>query len=435
MRDFEWPTGVHIKVLEPLMKYAIDYDDAPDLEVHLEFDAIMPPNPHPIGVAPFIKGTHLDQAGHVTGEMVLRGERIAIDCYSVRDRSWGPRPMGRPKRKPAAAPPTTRPRPGGIGYSFGVAGPRDAWLVYSVPSLDGDPVVVRLPAPRRRVRAHPPRRAPARSRRRRRVADPHGDRRGRRRRPARSPWSVKRRAGTGAATAATRCSAGDGTAPTDGARTSRTSRARCGPRLPRACRRCAAQRVSSMQPAIGPPPFATTATSGCARDLTRTAVAAQLHARFVQHPVAVHAAGRQLTAVGVERQLAVERDPRRALHERARFAVAAQTERLEPREREEREAVVELGDVDVGRARDRCGPTSRPRLPPTPSSGSRGACTSRPPPGAPPIASTRSGWFGQSAACVGGRDHERDRPVDRHVAVEQAERRRDRARARGSRPS
>ncbi len=54
----------------------------------------------PIGVVPFLKGAHFDQAGHVTGAMVLHGEEIAIDCYSVRDRSWGPRPLGRPKRPP-----------------------------------------------------------------------------------------------------------------------------------------------------------------------------------------------------------------------------------------------------------------------------------------------------------------------------------------------
>ena len=143
MRDFEWPTGVHIKVLEPLMKYTIDYDDTPDLELHLAFDAIMPPNPHPVGVAPFIKGTHLDQAGRVTGEVVLRGERIPIDCYSVRDRSWGPRPMGRPKKRAtdsAADRANARAAAGGIGYSFGVAGPRDAWLTYSLPRLDHDPL-------------------------------------------------------------------------------------------------------------------------------------------------------------------------------------------------------------------------------------------------------------------------------------------------------
>jgi hypothetical protein len=138
MRDFEWPTGVHIKVLEPLMRYAIDYEDVPDLEVHLVFDAIMTPNPHPIGVAPFIKGTHFDQPGRITGEMVLRGERIPIDCFSVRDRSWGPRPMGRPNpRRLDRAEVRTR---SGIGYSFGVCGPRDAWLVYSRPALDSDPL-------------------------------------------------------------------------------------------------------------------------------------------------------------------------------------------------------------------------------------------------------------------------------------------------------
>ena len=59
----------------------------------------MAPNPHPTGVVPFLKGSHFDQAGHVTGRMVLRDEVVPIDCYSVRDRSWGPRPQGRPKRR------------------------------------------------------------------------------------------------------------------------------------------------------------------------------------------------------------------------------------------------------------------------------------------------------------------------------------------------
>jgi len=147
LRDYTWPTGVRVRTLAPLTRYAVDYDAQPDLEVHLEFDAIMAPNPHPVGVAPFVKGTHFDQPGHVTGTMVLRGEHIAIDCYAVRDRSWGPRPAGPPRRRPpatgaAGAPPApARPRTGGIGYCFGTAGPRDAWLTYSVPDLDGDPVV------------------------------------------------------------------------------------------------------------------------------------------------------------------------------------------------------------------------------------------------------------------------------------------------------
>ena len=137
MRDFEWPNGVRTTVLEPLMAYRVHYD-APELIVDLEFHALIPPNPHPVGVAPFLVGTHFDQPGHVTGEMVLKGEKIEIDCYSVRDRSWGPRPAGRPRPKPADAP--KRP-PVGIGYCFGTANEKEAWLTYSCPSLDGDPVV------------------------------------------------------------------------------------------------------------------------------------------------------------------------------------------------------------------------------------------------------------------------------------------------------
>ena len=85
------------------------------------FDAIMAPNPHPVGVAPFVRGTHFDQAGHVTGEMVLHGERIPIDCFSVRDRSWGPRPQGRPEAPPGECRRHAHTGAGGIGYSFGTA--------------------------------------------------------------------------------------------------------------------------------------------------------------------------------------------------------------------------------------------------------------------------------------------------------------------------
>jgi hypothetical protein len=139
MRDYAWPNGVHVTAIEPLTTYTIRYEDPGSLEVDLLFEAIMPPNPHPIGVAPFFKGTHLDQPGHVTGEMVLHGERLAIDCYATRDRSWGPRPMGRPSRKrPGSSEMLTR--LGGIGYAFGTASPTDAWLVYSTPGLDDDPV-------------------------------------------------------------------------------------------------------------------------------------------------------------------------------------------------------------------------------------------------------------------------------------------------------
>jgi hypothetical protein len=139
MRDFEWPTGVRIAMVEPLTSYTIRYDDPGALELDLRFDAIMAPNPHPVGVVPFVKGTHFDQPGHVTGPMVLHGERIPVDCLSFRDRSWGPRPMGRPKVRPDR-PAGPAPSFGGVGYSFGAATPEDAWLTYSAPGLDADPV-------------------------------------------------------------------------------------------------------------------------------------------------------------------------------------------------------------------------------------------------------------------------------------------------------
>ncbi len=140
LRDYEWPNGVRVRVLVPLHRYRIEYEDPGALELHLEFAAIMAPNPHPAGVAPFIKGSHFDQPGHVTGEMVLNGERIEVDCYAGRDRSWGPRPQGRPRRR-ATAEPAAGTGLGGVGYTFAIAGPRDAWLVYSVPSIEADPVV------------------------------------------------------------------------------------------------------------------------------------------------------------------------------------------------------------------------------------------------------------------------------------------------------
>ena len=92
----------------------ISYSGDPGaLEVDLEFEAIMAPNPHPDGVVPFLKGAHFDQAGHVTGTMVLHGEELAVDCYWVRDRSWGPRPLGRPQ--PPAGHRGVRTRAGGPG--------------------------------------------------------------------------------------------------------------------------------------------------------------------------------------------------------------------------------------------------------------------------------------------------------------------------------
>ncbi len=139
MRDFEWPNGVHVRALEPLTRYVVTYSDPGGLELELEFEAIMAPNPHPTGVVPFVKGAHFDQPGRITGTMVLRGEEVVVDCFSVRDRSWGPRPQGRPKPRPSGSA-SPAGNFGGVGYSFCAAGPGEAWLVYAVPGPHVEPV-------------------------------------------------------------------------------------------------------------------------------------------------------------------------------------------------------------------------------------------------------------------------------------------------------
>ena len=150
LRDIDLPNGNRIKMLEPLTKYHMTYCDPGRFESDLEFTAIMDPNPHPAGCAPFWRGRHWDQAMHVTGEIVLNGETIAVDCYSVRDRSWSPRKPRisqqandstrghEPQRKPSV--PTgehsdlSKPlrKPFNIGYIFGTASPQDAFLVYTM---------------------------------------------------------------------------------------------------------------------------------------------------------------------------------------------------------------------------------------------------------------------------------------------------------------
>ncbi len=96
LRDFAFPTGYRLKMLEPLMRYRLFYQKEDVLTIDLEYQGIMDPHPFAHGKPPFVSASHFDQLGHVTGSLVLHGETIAVDCYSIRDRSWGPRPEQAP---------------------------------------------------------------------------------------------------------------------------------------------------------------------------------------------------------------------------------------------------------------------------------------------------------------------------------------------------
>lgn len=93
LRDLEFPNGgFHVKMLKPLMDYHISYkDDDARFSVEFEHRSVHPPRRFTPGEAPAMHNPHLDQLGHLTGVLTLRGEKIPIDCWSVRDRTWGPR--------------------------------------------------------------------------------------------------------------------------------------------------------------------------------------------------------------------------------------------------------------------------------------------------------------------------------------------------------
>jgi hypothetical protein len=117
LRNIRFPNGMGVRMLEPLMRYHLTYSSK-ELELDLHFQGTTPPHAFTRGEPPFVIASHLDQPGHVTGTMVLHGETVPVDCYEMRDRSWGPRTDLKGIR---------------VGYCFATASPTDAFLAFSVP--------------------------------------------------------------------------------------------------------------------------------------------------------------------------------------------------------------------------------------------------------------------------------------------------------------
>ncbi len=85
LTDITLPNGLHYRCLSPRTSYHLTYrdPDGEDVGVDLRFDAVLEPNHDGHG--------HLDQPGRITGTIRLDGEDIPVDCYGLRDRSWGRR--------------------------------------------------------------------------------------------------------------------------------------------------------------------------------------------------------------------------------------------------------------------------------------------------------------------------------------------------------
>ena len=84
--------SLEVKVLEPLSRYSIKYDNE-GLQMDLLWEAIGPMHEMKSGGDAQVKTSmfHIEQPGTMKG-MIRVGERdIAIDCYSMRDASAGPR--------------------------------------------------------------------------------------------------------------------------------------------------------------------------------------------------------------------------------------------------------------------------------------------------------------------------------------------------------
>ena len=76
-----------VKVVEPLKRHRLTYADAARKNrVEIDYEAVSPP-------VMFADGNHFEQAMRGRGTLTLRGATFAVDCYTLRDRSWGkPRP-------------------------------------------------------------------------------------------------------------------------------------------------------------------------------------------------------------------------------------------------------------------------------------------------------------------------------------------------------
>lgn len=123
LRDVVFKNGVSVKMREPGMVYDLGFKfrDQQEFLADLRFEGLTPPVPHVHGAPPFTNSSHYDQHGRVTGKIWLHGEEIAVDCFAVRDRSWG--------RRPEHIGPTAQ----RLSYVFGTVSEDEMFLIFTIP--------------------------------------------------------------------------------------------------------------------------------------------------------------------------------------------------------------------------------------------------------------------------------------------------------------
>jgi hypothetical protein len=127
LRDCSVVDGLRLRCHEPGRVFQFGFESE-DVALDLTYEAVMRPL-LTRGAPPFDHGSHIDQPGRVTGSFTLRGEAIDVDCYAMRDRSWGVRKGGRGGRQPK------------VGYCHATASPDSGFLTISVDRKGHDGII------------------------------------------------------------------------------------------------------------------------------------------------------------------------------------------------------------------------------------------------------------------------------------------------------
>ena len=93
LRHARLDNGMTVECVEPGRVFTFGYTH-PEITLDLRYEALMQPL-ITRGDPPFHRAVHIDQPGRVSGTVELRGERIDVDCYAMRDRMWGIRRYSR----------------------------------------------------------------------------------------------------------------------------------------------------------------------------------------------------------------------------------------------------------------------------------------------------------------------------------------------------
>ncbi|AZI38120.1 hypothetical protein NT2_22_00060 [Caenibius tardaugens NBRC 16725] len=93
LRDLTLDNGFRLYVLRPGYDYEMEFRN-PRATVALRFTATTAPDlTDRRGTSDLFEG-HVDQPGCYSGYVEIDGHRYPIDCFGIRDRSWGPREIG-----------------------------------------------------------------------------------------------------------------------------------------------------------------------------------------------------------------------------------------------------------------------------------------------------------------------------------------------------